>query len=153
MNHLVFVCMTVSFQSWFATVCPDSGAAGGRLHPAGVQGLLGHLEELLATPPLAGLGSAHGVPPGRPELQDVDLNSSGSDSSSCSHAALVSLLLRINCDLRKPAATQEATCWWKVLYKVCFLHFQLVLKIKGRMLLLCMRWGAGGNVASVLFHI
>lgn len=54
-------------------VCPDSGAAGGGLHPDGVQDLLRHLEELLAPAPLARLRPAHGVAPGRQELQDVDV--------------------------------------------------------------------------------
>lgn len=54
-------------------VCPHSCAAGGGLHPDGVQDLLRHLEELLAPAPLARLRPPHGVAPGRQELQDVDL--------------------------------------------------------------------------------
>lgn len=68
-------------------MCVGSCAAGGGVYPAGVQGLLRHLEELLATPPLAGLGSARGVAPGRQELQVVDLNdgnfSSTGQRSTC----------------------------------------------------------------------
>lgn len=65
-------------------MCVGSCAAGGGVHPAGVQDLLRHLEELLATPPLAGLGSAPGVAPGRQELQVVDLNEGNFSSTSCS---------------------------------------------------------------------
>lgn len=72
--------------------CPDSCAAGGGLHLDGVQGLLGHLEELLAAPPLAGLGPAHGVAPRRQELQDVDLNDGDSNSTSCSNECSTCLL-------------------------------------------------------------
>lgn len=67
-----------------------SGAAGGGLHPVRLQDLLRHLEELLATPALAGLGSAVGVAAGRQELQDVDLNHRHSATSwpvhECKHS-------------------------------------------------------------------
>lgn len=78
MDLMCFVCICMLLLLHPVVTCPrgllpHSGAAGGGLHLDGVQDLLGHLEELLAPPPLARLGPAHGVAPRWQELQDVDL--------------------------------------------------------------------------------